>query len=129
LGVQMHYAEASLGLEGEGAAVALEGVFTVVSISPEAAYRIASFGPGNQVRIHAGPLLEIWSIIDEGSRTRVGVQGALSIDVPLGGRFGGSVLAGAALVPSPFETGELDPGYELRALWRRRFAVGLQYRL
>lgn len=128
-GLHLRYTEAGLGLEGEGAVAAVDGVFTMVSISPEVAYRVASLGPATQLRLHAGPLFEVWSIIDEESRTRAGLQGSASLDVPLGGRFAGSVLAGLALVPSPFVRGDLDPSYELRALWRRRFAVALQYRL
>lgn len=128
-GLQVHYAEASLGLEGEGAVGAVEGVFTLVSLSPELVYRITSLGPANRLRLHIGPLLDVWSIIDEESQTRLGFQSALSLDVPLGGRFGASVLAGVALTASPFETGQLGADYDLRALWRRRFALGLRYRL
>jgi hypothetical protein len=127
--LRVHYAEASLGLEGEGAVAAVEGVFTLVSISPEAAYQVASLGPGNRLRLHAGPLFEVWSIIEENSQTRLGFQSAVSLEVPLGGRFGGSVLAGIALTPSPFEAGQLGTDYDRRDLWRRRFAVGLGYRL
>jgi hypothetical protein len=129
VGLQVHYAEASLGLEGEGAVAAIEGAFTIVSISPEVAYQVASLGPGNRLQLHAGPLFEVWGIIDEDSQTRVGFQSAVSLDVPLGGRFGAAVLAGMAVTPSPFEAGQLAPEYELRTLWRRRFAVGLEYRL
>ncbi|MEO7237503.1 MAG: hypothetical protein ABIZ96_02690, partial [Gemmatimonadales bacterium] len=70
-----------------------------------------------------------WSVIDEDSQTRVGAQGAVSLNLPLGGRFAGSLTAGAAVMPSPFGEGQLDPPFERRALWRRRFAVGLDYRL
>ncbi len=133
-GVQLHYAEASLALEGPDGVVAAEGAFTIVSISPELAVRIATLGPGNELRLHAGPLVEIWDIIDQDSRTRVGAHGSVSLDVPLGGRFGGAVRAGVAATPSPFEEGELDlgngaPTYDLRTLWRRSFALGLRYRL
>jgi len=38
-------------------------------------------------------------------------------------------MAGAALIPSPFGDTQLDPGFERRALWRRGFGVGLDYRL
>jgi hypothetical protein len=129
IGLQVQYAEASLGLEGEGAAVVVEGVFTLVSISPEATYHVTSIGSGNRLRLHAGPLIEVWSIIDENSQTRLGLQGAVSLEVPLGGSLGGSVLSGIALTSSPFEAGQLGTDYDLRTLWRRRFAVGLQYRL
>jgi hypothetical protein len=133
-GVQVHYAEASLALEGSEGAISAEGAFTIVSISPELAVRIATLGPGNQLRLHAGPLFEIWNIVDQDARTRVGAQGSVSLDVPLGGRFDGVALAGVAVTPSPFEEGELDlgggaPTYELRTLWRRSFALGLRFQL
>jgi hypothetical protein len=133
-GLQVRYAEASLALEGPEAILSVEGAFTILSISPELAVRIATLGSGNQLRLHAGPLFEIWGIIDEGKRTRVGAQGSVSLDVPLGGRFGGAVLASAAVTPSPYKDGELDlgggaPTYDLRTLWRRSFGVGLRYQL
>ena len=128
-GLRLRYGSASLALEGANAVVAAKGVFTVYSAAPEIVYRIVSLGSVNQLMLHAGPLFEVWSVIDEDSETRVGIQGAVSLNLPLGGRFAGSVVAGAALIPSPFGEGQLDPGFERRALWRRRFAVGLDYRL
>lgn len=128
-GIRVRYASAALALEGEDAVVAAKGIFTVYSATPELVYRIISVGAVNQIRLHLGPLFEVWSIVDEGSQTRVGIQGAVSLDLPLGGRFSGSLMAGAALTPSPFEEGQLDPAFERRALWRRRLAVGLDYRL
>lgn len=134
LGLRLHYWEASLGLEGSEVVVSAEGAFTVVSISPELVLRITELGPGNQLRLHAGPLLERWDVTDGDGRTRVGAQGSVSLDIPLGGAFNGVVRAGAAVTPSPFEEGELDlgagaPTYELRTLWRRSLALGLRYQL
>ncbi|MEP7228389.1 MAG: hypothetical protein ABI785_13560 [Gemmatimonadales bacterium] len=129
VGLRLRYASAGLALEGSDALSAVKGVFSVYSVSPEAAYRIATVGSGNQLMVHGGPLFEVWSVVDEDSQTRVGFQGAVSLDVPLGGRIAGSVMAGAAVIPSPFGPGQLDPPFERRALWRRRFAVGLSYRL
>jgi hypothetical protein len=128
-GLQVRYAEAALGLEGQGAVAAVEGVFTVVSLTPEVAYTLTTLGPVCELRLHAGPLFEIWGIIDEDAKTRVGGQSALSLDFPLGGRFTGSVLVGVAVTPSPFEAGQLGDTFEPRALWRRQFAVGLHYRI
>jgi hypothetical protein len=128
VGLRLLYTEASLALEGSDAVVAAKGVFKVYSASPELSYRIASVASSNQILLRVGPLFEVWSVVDETSRTRIGIQGAASLGIPLGGRFAGTISAGAALIPSPFEDGEL-PGYQLRALWRRRFAAGLHYRL
>jgi hypothetical protein len=128
-GLRLRYTAASLGLEGGDAVAAIKGVFDVYSAMPEFVYRIASFGSGNELLLRAGPLLEVWSIIDENSRTRIGIQGAVSVSVPLAGRLGGSLLAGAALTSSPFEPEQLDPDFERRALWRRGVAARLEYRL
>ena len=134
LGLQVRYAEAGVALVGPEVTIASEGVFTLVSISPEVVARIATLGSNTQLRVHAGPLVEIWDIIDLDSRTRVGAQGSVSLDVPLGGRFRGAVVAGLGVAPSPYNEGELDlgggaPTYELRALWQRSFGVSLHYRL
>jgi hypothetical protein len=128
IGLRLRYADASLALEGGDAVTAVKGVFTVYSASPDVSYRVALVGSENELRVYVGPLLEIWSILDEKSRTRIGIQGAASLGIPLGSRFAGVLSAGAAIIPSPFEDGELT-GFDLRALWRRRFSVGLQYRL
>ena len=128
-GLRLRYASATLALEGSDALVGAKGVFTVYSAAPEVIYRIATVGAGNQLLLQGGPLFEIWSVIDEDSRSRVGVQAAVSVLVPLGGRFAGTLSAGAAVTSSPFTSDQLDTGFERRALWRRRVAGGLEYQL
>jgi hypothetical protein len=128
MGLRLGYTEASLALEGSDAVVAVNGVFTIYSISPEISYRIATVGAGNSLRLHAGPLLEVWDLIDQGTRTRAGAQGAVTFAVPLGRKISAELSGGIALISSPFEEGELLAEYERRALWRRRVAGGLEYR-
>jgi hypothetical protein len=131
-GLQARYAEAGVALVGPEVTVASEGIFTIVGIWPELVARLATVGSNNQLRIHAGPIFEIWDLVDLDSRIRVGAQGSISLDVPLGRRFRGAVAAGGAVTSSPYEEGELDigggaPTYELQALWRRSFALSLHY--
>ena len=128
-GLKLRYASSSLALEGDEAVAVVKGIFTVYSAAPELAYRLLSVGSANELILHAGPLFEIWSVEDEDAQTRVGIQGAASFHVPIGGRFAGSLTAGAAVMPSPFAAEQLAVGFERRALWRRRVAVGLAYRL
>ena len=128
-GLRLRYASAGLALEGADGVVAAKGVFILYSAAPEVVYRVISLGSVNHLMLHGGPLFEVWSVADEDSQTRVGIQGAVSLYLPLGGRFAGSVTAGAAVIPSPFGEAQLDPSFERRALWRRRLAVGLDYRL
>jgi hypothetical protein len=126
--LRLRYTDASMALEGSDAVVAVKGVFTVISVAPEISYGVFTLAQ-NQVVLHAGPVLEHWSLIDEDSRFRVGAQGAVCLNIPLGGRIAMALLADAAVIGSPFERDELDPSYDLRALWRRGFAAGLRYRL
>ena len=128
-GMRLRYASASLALEGPDAVVAAKGIFTVYNISPEVAYRIASLRSVHPLVMHLGPMLEIWRALAERSQTRLGVHGAVSLGVPLGGRLAGSISIGAALIPSPFGPNQLNADFDRRALWRRRFAAGLKYRL
>jgi hypothetical protein len=128
-GLRLRYASAGLALEGADAVVAVKGIFTIYSVAPEILYRLISVGSVSRLVLHGGPLLEVWSVEDEDAQTRIGIHGAVSLDLPVGGRFAGLVMAGAAVTPSPFEQGQLGPDFERRALWRRRIAAGLSYRL
>ncbi len=128
VGLGLRYASASLALEGSDALVAAKGIFDVYTAAPEVVYRVTSLGR-NALVLHGGPLFEVWGIPDDDSQTRVGMQAAASLRVPLGGRFAGALSAGVALIASPFTTDQLESGFERRTLWRRRLAGGLEYRL
>lgn len=127
-GLRIRYSSAGLALEGSDGAVVADGVFDIYSIAPELLYRIAGLAD-NELVVQAGPLFEIWSIIDEGSETRLGVHGGFSLRVPLAQRIVGALIAAVAVIPSPFTDDQLDPAFERKALWRRRLAAGLEYRL
>jgi hypothetical protein len=95
---------------------------------PELTYEFAT-ALANHLIVHAGPVIEVWSIADGGSETRVGGQVALSLGIPLAARLVGSVRAGLGIIPSPFTSGQFDETVERRPLWRRQVAAGLSYRL
>src|ERR687885_80715 len=52
VGMRLGYTEASLGLEGASAVVAVKGVFEVFSISPELNYQLTTLGADNRLRLH-----------------------------------------------------------------------------
>jgi hypothetical protein len=128
LGLRLGYSEASLGLEGAGGLVVAKGVFSIYSVAPDVSYRVARVGAGNSLWLVGGPLLEMWNIIDEGTRARLGAHGGLALVVPLGSRISAMLSGGLAVVPSPFDDGELHEEFELRTLWRRGLAGALEYR-
>jgi hypothetical protein len=127
--LRLHYAGASLALEGGDAAVVVKGVFKHYQASPELVYRIATLGAANDLWLHAGPVFDLWSVEGEDSQLRAGIQGAVSLRVPFGGRVAGSLTAGAAVTASPLSEEQIPDGYERRALWRRSVAAGLEYQL
>lgn len=129
VGLRLHYTGAGMALEGSDALVAFKGVFDVFGFNPEIVYRIASVGGDNSLLLRGGPLVEVWKIIDEPTKTRIGAQTALSMTVPLGSGFAASVLAGVALTSSPFTSSQIGPDFEPRALWRRGFAARMEYQL
>jgi hypothetical protein len=103
-------------------------VFSIYSVAPDVSYRVARVGAGNSLWLVGGPLLEMWNIIDEGTRARLGAHGGLALVVPLGSRISAMLSGGLAVVPSPFDDGELLEEFELRTLWRRGLAGALEYR-
>jgi hypothetical protein len=127
--LRLRYAGASLALEGQDAAVVVKGIFSHYAAAPELVYRIATIGAANELRLHAGPVFELWTVEGEDSQFRAGGQVAVSLRIPFGGRFAGSLTAGGAVTGSPLSEGQLLEGYERRALWRRSVAAGLEYRL
>jgi len=130
MGVWVHYASSSLALEGSEGLAAVKDALSVYGAEPFVALRLARLGPEGILRIAGGPLLEVWKLPDVGSRTRLGVAGALELAVTFGGRWSGVARLGAAVTPgSPFTRKDLDPSLEPRALWRREVAASLRYRL
>ena len=126
--LRLAYAEAGMGLEGEGAVVAVKDVFTIYSVAPALSYQVATIGAENSLSIAAGPVFEVWRIADLSSRTRLGGQTSIGLAVPLSRKFAATISGSVAVISSPFAGGELPPEYELRASWRRSLAGGLEYR-
>jgi hypothetical protein len=128
LGMKLGFFSAGMALEGPGGVSVAQDVFIVYSFAPQLRHRVASLGI-NRLILRAGPLLELWKVLDERTKARLGVQVGVEVQVPLSRKLDGVVSVGTAVVPSPFEAGQLDPPFERRALWRRSFGVALQYRL
>jgi len=130
VGVWLHYASSSLALEGNDGLAAVKNALTVYGAEPRASFRLAHVGADGVLRLSSGPLLEVWTLPDAGSRTRLGVAAAMELELTLGGRWAGIARVGAAVTPSsPFTRADLDPALEPRALWRREVAASVRYRL
>ncbi len=129
VGVAAALAGPDVIVENSQAGAIIKDALDSYEIAPEAALVVGRTDGGVAVRIHAGPLVDMWSPAGADTRTRVGGHAGLSLEWPLSDRFAGSVRAAAALTGSLFENGELPGGFELRAMWRRSVSLGVRYRL
>jgi len=129
LGVGAALAGADLVAENNSVGAILKDALDLFEVAPEVALLLGRTGPGLAVRVHAGPLIDVWSPQGGDTRTRLGGQAGLSLEWPATRRFAGSLRGAAALTGSLFKQGELPPGFERRAMWRRSVSLGLRYRL
>ena len=128
-GVGAALAGADLIAENSSVGAILKDALDVFEVAPEVALLLGRTGPGPALRVHAGPLIDVWSRAGDDTRTRAGGQVGLSLESPVSRRFAGSLRVAAALTSSLFREGELPPGFERRAMWRRSVSLGLRYRL
>lgn len=131
LGVALGFGYASTGLteEGPDAAVVVHDLLTLYEIAPQVSLRVAHLSSGTTLRVHAGPVYDVWAVKDDNTRSRWGAGAAASVAFPLAGRWAGALRADAVVTPCVFDEGEPPAQFERRATWRTGVSVGLQYRL
>jgi len=120
---------AALIAENSSVGAILKDALDLFEVAPELALLLGRVGPSPAVRVHAGPLIDVWSPEGADTRTRTGGQVGLSLEWPVSRRFAGTLRGAAALTSCLFKEGELPPGFERRAMWRRSVSLGLRYRL
>ncbi len=129
IGVAAARAAPDMIAENHGGGIVAKGALDWYEVAPEVAVLLGKRESGAAVRVHAGPLIDIWSPDGADTRTRVGGHAGVSLEWPLSVRFAGSIRAAAAVTGSLFDPGELPPGFERRVMWRRSVSLGLGYRL
>jgi len=129
VGVSVLYASVGVTEENGDFAVVQKDLLTFVEVAPEVSWRFARTDSGAALRLHAGPVADVWHPDGSTSRTLIGARGALSVEWPIAGRLAGSVHAGAVVTGAVFEEDDLPAGFQRRATWRRSASVGLRYRL
>lgn len=128
-GIGVLHSSGGIGVERKTIAVEEKDAVKLDEILPEASLRVAKPGPGGALLLHLGPVIDRWSPVDVPRRTRVGARAAVSLDLPIAGRWTGTFEAGVALSSSMFLNDEVPEGYALRAMWRRALSAGIQLRL
>jgi hypothetical protein len=120
------YAKPGIAGEQPGIALVQYDLASLWEIAPQLSLRLARFGAGVDVRVEAGPGVELWSVDDE-RRTRVAARTALALEWPLARALTGSLRVSGALSGSVFDASETPAGVERRATRRVGVAMGLRY--
>ena len=126
--VALMYAKPGIAGEQAGVALVQYGLASFWEIAPQLSLRLARFGVGVDVRLEAGPAVQLWQLAGE-SRNRVAARTAAALEWPLTGAFTGSLRVSGILSGSVFDAGDTPAGVERRATRRVGVAVGLRYRL
>src|SRR5437870_8166000 len=122
------YAKTGIAGEQPGLAVVQYDLASLWEVAPQVSFRLARFGAGVDVRLEAGPAVQLWTV-DGDSRTRGAAQTPAAPDWPLARALHGSPRVSRVLSGSIFNADEPPPEVERRATRRLGVAVGLRYRL
>ena len=102
----------------------------IMEVAPECSYRISTTPLGAALRVHAGPVLDLWYPSGGDMRSSLGGLAGASLALPLATRWEVSLRADLALTTSEVTKDEAGPGLIREGSMRRgRLAVGLTRRL
>jgi len=122
------YAKTGIAGEQPGLAVVQYDIASLWEVSPQVSFLLARFGVGVDVRLEAGPALQLWNLDGE-SRTRLGGRAATVVEWPLARDLTGSLRVSGVSSESVFDAADTPSGVERRATRRFGVAVGLRYQL
>jgi hypothetical protein len=98
-------------------------------VAAEVSFMIARPSSGGALRLHVGPMFELWKLKDAADSRRVGAHAAASLEWPLVGRLTAVFRGGVAVSPCVFNEEDLPPEYAQQATWRRALSAGISLRL
>jgi len=120
------YAKTGIAGEQPGLAVVQYDIASLWEVAPQMSFLLARFGVGVDVRLEAGPALQLWNL-DGASRTRLGGRAAAVVEWPLARDLTGSLRVSGVSSESVFDAADTPSGVERRATRRFGVAVGLRY--
>lgn len=102
----------------------------LIEIAPELSLKVATNPTGVALRVHAGPVLDIWTPTGEDPRQRIGAQVGASLAIPVGERWSATLRTDVALSRSLMNVEEQTAEITRESSMRRgRLALGLTRRL
>jgi len=129
LGLGLSYLSSNLRLAGDGITIT-ESTLAIAQWSVAALVTIPLVrlgAAGAAVSLAGGPVLGIWTLTGEETRTRAGGTAMVQLTAPLGEAWHLLALIGGSLSGSPFNPTELPAEFKTTSLWGSRAGFGVQY--
>lgn len=98
-----------------------------IEAAPEVRIRLVRTHPGATIHVFAGPVIGVWMLRDQGTRSVVGALAGLMGEFPVLDRLVLEARVGGGLTGSLFRAGELPPVFERRPTTRFEIGLGLRY--
>lgn len=129
LGLAFSYLSASLQVSGSGVRIVSEDTqlrqYQMAALASIQLLRVGGAGAG--FSLAAGPTVDLWTVTDTDSRTRVGALVAAVFAAPITPRWMLLASAAGSLSSSPFNASELPVEFQPSTLLGGRIGIGLRY--
>lgn len=102
----------------------------LIELAPELRYPLIAASSGVTLRIHVGPVVDIWTPSGDDTRTVFGGLGGLTMSFPIAGRWQADLRADVAVTGSNVTKDEASDGIVREPTMRRgRLGIGITKRL
>lgn len=125
LGVR--YSRSAIVLDGADFFAGFHDEAAAIEAAPEVRVRLVRTHPGATIHVMAGPVIGVWMLRDQGTRSVVGALAGLIGEFPVLDRLALEARVSGGLTGSLFRAGELPPEFERRPTSRFEVGLGLRY--
>ena len=130
LGLGLGYAKAPVAGNIDDFVLMLGDEERLIEIAPELRYLVGTTTSGAALRLHFGPVLDIWTPDGAETRSAWGALGGASLELPLAGAWGVEIRADLAVTQSNITDEETSAEIIREPTLRRgRLALGVTRRL
>lgn len=122
------YGQPDIVEEGKPVSIVVHVPTRLLEVAPEVSVGVWRTSAGMRIRIHAGPIVDMWQLPGEDAlRSRPGGHGAVSAEFPVLGKLQAVLRAELVLTGALWTDVDLPPGFETRSMHRFGLGLGLRY--
>lgn len=127
VGLGVRYSRSAIVLDTRDLFAGFHNEVTTIEAAPEVRVRVLRTRLGASVHAYGGPVIGVWMLQDQGTRSVAGVMAGILGEFPLLDKLALEVRVGGGFTRSVFRDGELPPVFERRTTRRSEIALGLRY--